>query len=137
MPLPSSLSLQQEIYSALTGSTSLVALLGGTRVYDDTPEDTPFPYITLGQSIMRDWSTASDQGREHLLRLHVWSRETGGREAQLISEEIINVLHDAVLNLQDNALINLRFLGADHITDADRKTHHSILRFRAVTEPTI
>ncbi len=84
---------------------------------------------------MADWSTASDQGREHLFRLHVWSRDTGGTEAQLIAEEIISVLHDAALVLQDNVLVNLCFSSADTLRDRDGKTHHSILRFRAVTEP--
>jgi len=135
MTHPSGLSLQQAIFTTLTGSTVLVNYLGGAKIYDDTPEDTPFPYVTIGQSLMRDWSTASDQGREHLLRLHVWSRDAGGTETQLITEEIINVLHDQSLILQDNLLINLRFSGADVLRDSDGKTHHSILRFRAVTEP--
>jgi len=135
MTHPSSLSLQQAIFTTLTGSTVLVNYLGGEKIYNDTPEDTPFPYVTIGQSLMRDWSTASDQGREHLLRLHVWSRAAGGTETQLITEEIINIVHDQSLILQDNLLINLRFSGADVLLDSDGKTHHSILRFRAVTEP--
>jgi len=135
MTHPSGLSLQQAIFTALTGSTVLVNYLGGAKVYDDIPEDTPFPYVIIGQSLMRDWGTVSEQGREHLLRLHVWSRNPGSTETQLITEEIINVLHDQDLMLQDNVLINLRFSGADVLRDSDGKTHHSILRFRAVTEP--
>jgi len=135
MTHPPGLSLQQAIFTALTGSTTLVNYLGGAKIYDDIPEQTPFPYVTIGQSFMADWSTATDQGREHLLRLHVWSRDSGGTEAQLIGEEIISVLHDAALILQDNVLVNLRFTSTDVLRDRDGKTHHSILRFRAVTEP--
>ena len=121
----------------MIANQTLVGLLGGEKIYDDVPEETPFPYVTIGQSLMRDWSTATGPGREHLLRLHVWSREFGGSEVQLITEEIVTTLHDVVLGLQDNVLINLRFLSMDVLRDADGKTHHSILRFRAITEPTI
>ncbi len=135
MTHPSGLSLQQAIFTTLTGSTALVNYLGGPKIYDDIPEETAFPYVTIGQSLMTDWGTASDQGREHLFRLHVWSRSSGNSESQLITEEIINVLHEVTLNLTDNILINMRFTGADVLRDNDAKTHHSILRFRAVTEP--
>jgi len=135
MTHPASLSLQQAIFTALSTSTALVNYLGGAKIYDDIPEQTPFPYVTLGQSLMTDWSTATDQGREHLFRLHVWSRDSGSSEIQLIAEEIINTLHDASLSLTDNVLVNMRFSGTDVLRDADGKTHHSILRFRAVTEP--
>ena len=135
MTHPPGLSLQQAIFSALTGSTALVNYLGGAKIYDDIPEQTPFPYVTIGQSFMVDWSTATDQGREHSFRIHVWSRFSGGTEAQLIAEEIIQVLHDAALVLQDNILVNLRFSSADVLRDRDGKTHHNILRFRAITEP--
>lgn len=137
MALPPGLSLQQAIFAALKVHQPLLDLLGGEKIYDHMPKETPFPYVTIGQSEMRDWSTASDLGHEHLLRLHVWSREIGSREIQLIGEEIISTLHDASLLLDDNGLVNLRYLTADVLRDPDRKTHHNILRFRAVTEPTI
>jgi len=135
MTHPPGLSLQQAIFTALTGSTTLVNYLGGAKIYDDIPEQTQFPYVTIAQSFMTDWSTATSRGCEHLLRLHVWSRDSGSTESQLIGGEIISVLHDAALALQDNILINLRFTSADILRDRDGKTHHSILRFRAVTEP--
>jgi len=135
MTHPSGLSLQQAIFTTLTGSITLVNYLGGPKIYDAIPEETAFPYVTIGQSLMTDWSTASDQGREHRLRLHVWSRDSGSSETQQIAEEIINSLHDVSLNLTDNVLVNMRFTGADVLRDSDGKTHHSILRFRAVTEP--
>jgi len=135
MTHPPGLSLQRAIFTALTGSTALINYLGGAKIYDDIPEQTSFPYVTIGQSFMADWSTASDQGREHLFRVHVWSRDSGSTESQVIAEEIISVLHDAALILQDNVLVTLRFLSSDTLRDRDGKTHHSILRFRAVTEP--
>ena len=55
-------ALQQAIFSRLTGTPALTALLGGARIYDDVPERTEFPYLTFGQSAERDWSTVSEAG---------------------------------------------------------------------------
>lgn len=134
MPTPASLTLQQAIYTTLSAAADLTTILGGAKIFDHLPEETPFPYVTLGPFVMSDWSTSSELGREHQLQIHVWSRDTGSTQAQQISEAIITALHDVALNLQDNVLINLRFVRADALRDPDGKTHHSILRFRAVTE---
>ena len=72
-------SLQRGIYQALANSSELGALLGGTRIYDDPPQAASYPFISLGQSLVRDWSTGTEDGAEHLLTLHVWSR-TGGKK---------------------------------------------------------
>ena len=74
-------SLQRGIYQALANSSELGALLGGTRIYDDAPQATSYPFITLGQSLVRDWSTGTEDRAEHLLTLHVWSR-AGGKKQQ-------------------------------------------------------
>ena len=72
-------SLQRGIYQTLANSSELGALLGGTRIYDDAPQAASYPFITLGQSLVRDWSTGTEDGAEHLLTLHVWSRAGGSR----------------------------------------------------------
>jgi len=43
-------SLQRGIYQALANSSEL----GGTRIYDDAPQAASYPFITLGQSLVRD-----------------------------------------------------------------------------------
>ena len=44
-------------------------------------------------------------------------------------------LDDAPLNLNGYALVNLRFALADIRREADGRTYHALVRFRAVTEP--
>ena len=75
-----SFALQKAIYAALTADAAVVAALGGPRIYDDVPVRSDFPYLTFGQSTERDWSTATDDGHEHLVTLHVWSRARGRKE---------------------------------------------------------
>jgi hypothetical protein len=128
-------ALQQAIFSALTGDAGLVALLGGARVYDDVPTRAAFPYVTFAQSQERDWSTGSEDGGEHSLTLHVWSRGGGRRETQAIMAHVRALLHDVPLSLAGFRLVNLRHEFSDARRDPDGETLHGIVRFRAVTEP--
>jgi hypothetical protein len=128
-------SLQRGVYQALADSVDLTTLLGGVRVYDDAPQAAPYPFITLGQSVVRDWTTGTDDGAEHDLTLHVWSRSGGKNHVHKIIEAIRAVLHDRPLTLADHYLVNLRHQLSEARFDPDGDTFHGIVRYRAVTEP--
>jgi hypothetical protein len=55
--------------------------------------------------VIRDWSTGSEDGAEHSLTLHVWSRSGGKKEMQQIVEAIRAALHDKPLQLEDHYLV--------------------------------
>jgi hypothetical protein len=128
-------ALRAAIHDALVADSALAALLGGPSVYDEPPRTAAFPYITLGEARIADWSTASDSGEEHQLTLHAWSRQGGHREAHMIAGALLQALDDAPLTLSDHRLINLRFAVAGVRREADGRTYHALVRFRAVTEP--
>ena len=128
-------ALQQAIFAALTADAALVALLGGERVYDDVPSRAEFPYVTFAQTSERDWSTGSEEGSEHVLTLHVWSRAGGRREAHEIMGALRAALNDEALPLSGYRLINLRHEFSEARRDPDGESFHGIVRFRAVTEP--
>jgi hypothetical protein len=130
-------ALQRGIYQALASSSDLTALLGGVRIYDDAPQAASFPFITLGQSVIRDWSTGTEDGAEHDLTLHVWSRTGGKKQVQAVIGAIIAALHDQALLLEDHELVNLRHQFSEARLDPDGDTFHGIVRFRAVTEPAV
>ena len=67
--------------------------------------------------------------------LHAWSRQGGHKEAHLIAGALLQALDDAPLTLTDHRLINFRFAVADIRREADGRTYHAAVRFRAVTEP--
>ena len=96
-----------------------------------------FPYVTLGEARVTDFSTGTEPGEEHQLTLHAWSRQGGHREAHLIAGALLQALDDAPLTLADHHLVNLRFALADVRREADGRTYHALVRFRAVTEPAI
>ena len=135
MPTAASASLRAAVHDALTAYAPLTALLGGPKVYDEPPRAAVFPYVTLGEARVSDFSTGSEPGEEHQLTLHAWSRQGGHREAHLIAGTLLQALDDAPLALADHRLINFRFAVADVRREADGRTYHALVRFRAVTEP--
>lgn len=126
--------LQKTIHAALAGNAALTGLLGGAHVWDDVPRGAAYPYITFGQSTERDWSTGTEDGREHLVTLHVWSRAKGERETHDIMGVVRSVLHDMVLTVTGHRLVNLRHEFSDAMRDPDGETYHGLVRLRAVTE---
>jgi hypothetical protein len=128
------IALQQAIFAKLTSDAATTAALGGTRIYDDVPARAEFPFMTFGQSTERDWSTGTDQGYEHLITLHVWSRARGRKEAQSVIAAARDALHDQDLTLDGHRLINLSHEYSEARRDNDGETFHGISRFRAVTE---
>lgn len=127
-------ALQQAIFSKLTSDTATAAALGGPRIYDDVPNRAEFPFMTFGQSTERDWSTGSDEGYEHTITLHAWSRGRGRKEVQAVIAAARDALHDQNLPLSGHRLINLRHEYSEVRRDGDGETFHGIARFRAVTE---
>jgi hypothetical protein len=128
-------ALRAAIHDALVTDGALSALLGGPKVYDEPPRAAAFPYVTLGEARVADFSTGSEPGEEHQLTLHAWSRQGGHREAHLIAGALLQALDDAPLALGDHRLVNLRFAVADVRREADGRTYHALVRFRAMTEP--
>lgn len=130
-----SLALRQSLHAGLAGHAPLAAVLGGPKVFDEAPRAAEFPYVTLGDAQVADWSTGTSTGQEHSLVLHIWSRQGGQAEAHVIAGEVIAALEDMPLDPAGHRLVNLRFATADIRREADGRTWHGLVRFRAVTEP--
>jgi hypothetical protein len=135
MPTAASAALRAAVHDALIADAALTTVLGGPKVYDEPPRAAVFPYVTLGETRVADYSTGSEPGEEHQLTLHAWSRQGGHREAHLIAGALLQALDDAPLTLTDHSLINFRFAVADVRRESDGRTYHALVRFRAVTEP--
>jgi hypothetical protein len=139
MPTAASAALRAAVHDALIADTPLTALLGGPNVFDRAPSAAAFPYVTLGEMRVTDFSAGDVPGKdstlEHQLVLHAWSRQGGHKEAHLIAGALLQALDDAPLTLADHMLVNFRFATADVRREADGRTYHALVRFRAVTEP--
>jgi len=135
MPTAASASLRAAVHEALAADAALSALLGGPKIYDEPPRGAGFPYVTLGETRIADFSTGSEPGEEHQLTLHAWSRQGGHREAHVIAGALLQALDDAPLALAGHRLVNFRFSTADVRRESDGRTYRALVRFRAVTEP--
>jgi len=128
--------LQGAIFSLLTGDATLIALLGGAKVFDHAPANAQFPYVSLGRMSSFDWSTATEGGCEHLLTIHAWSKGRGKKEVLALMDRARFLLDEAPLTLAGHTLVALRLEGTDARYDEDAGAYHGLLRLRAVTEPT-
>jgi hypothetical protein len=69
--MSASLAVQRLLAAALAG------VPGVTGVFDGPPVDAAPPYLVIGGDVMTDWSTKTETGREHLLRVSVWDAGPG------------------------------------------------------------
>lgn len=135
MSAPAEVALRAAIHAALAADATLAAMLGGPKIYDEAPRGAIPPYVTFGDSLSKDWSTADGDGVEHFVVLNVWSGQTGAREALAIAGRVRDLLHDRPLTLNGHALVNLRFAQLDTRRETNGRFNRASPRFRAVTEP--
>lgn len=128
------IALQKAIYDTLAEDGELVALLGGARIFDDVPRGIRPPYVTIGESLIRDWSTGSEDGHEHFLTVNVWTASAGVRDVHRILDRVEALLDDAALSLDEARLVSIRHEFSDVRREPDEETSRAIVRFRAVTE---
>ncbi|MFW0776993.1 MAG: DUF3168 domain-containing protein [Rickettsiales bacterium] len=125
-------ALHKAIYQKLTEDATLINAVNG--VFDLVPQGQEYPYITIGESTTSDWSTNTTTGTEHLLTIHVWSREGGKKETELLMERIHTLLHDGSLTIDDQTLVLSRFQSSSIELEGDGWTNHGRMRFRMLLE---
>ena len=124
-------ALQQAVYTTLSGDSQLTSTLGA-GVYDDVPQGSAYPFVTLGDDGAIDYSTVDLVGSQTALNIHVWSQSYGSRETKDIMDRIHTLLHDASISVTGYNLINNRFEFSDVLRDPDGITRHGVMRLRAV-----
>ena len=129
-------ALRAAVHAALIADARVAAALGGAKVYDEPPRNAVFPYVTLGDARILDAAADDGPTQEHLLTLHAWSQQGGHKEAHVIAGALLQALDDVPLSPAGCRLVNLRFTVADIRREADGRTYHALVRFRAVTETT-
>lgn len=124
-------ALQEKVYATLNNDSNLTTTLGAA-VYDEVPENSAFPYITMGGGQAVDFSTKDLDGSEVSITLDVWSRYKGSKEVKNLMDRVHTLLHDSSLSVTGHNLINMRFEFGDVLRDPDGITRHGVMRFRAV-----
>ena len=109
-------TLQQSVYQLLSGDSTLLSMV--SAVYDRPPQGSAYPYVTIGESTISDWS----------------SRNGCRKEAALIMERVYNLLHQASMSVTGQTLVQIRFVSGDILLENDGYTYQGIIRFRAFLE---
>lgn len=128
------LALRKAIRARLLADASLVASLGGPKVFDETPRNADAPYVLFAETQMRDWSTDLSRGAEQFLNIAVVSTQRGATEALNIAQWIVALLDEAPLMAEGHHLIDLRFVSLETKRDQTGRFARANLRFRATTE---
>lgn len=106
-------SLQIAMVAALQAHPALAATLTG--VYDGPPVRAAFPYISISDGLVSDWSTKTDVGREIRVAVTVWDDgEMASRLHDLMghSEDAIAALPSDISGWRVASLVFLRSLVA-------------------------
>lgn len=120
--------LQLAIVAKARAHTPLMDLISG--VFDEVPEDTPHPYVTVG-SITETVSDAHNQrGLDAQAELHIWSRYDGYKEAAGIAAAL-----DAALDRQPLTVTGFRDVSIAHeqhteLRDPDPDIRHINVSYR-------
>lgn len=84
-----SIELQKALYSKLSGKYS---------VYDALPNDGAMPYILIGEEILQDRKTKTENRSEHVITFHCWSNKTSSLECMTMMDEVRNIDESLVVN---------------------------------------
>jgi Protein of unknown function (DUF3168) len=88
--------LHEAVVAALTAHPDIAAI--ATGIYDGPPPRAPYPYISIADGFVLDWSTKGARGREVRLALTVW--DNGDMPARL--HRLMAAVEDAAETLPRN-----------------------------------
>ena len=129
-----SFALQQSIFTKITSGT-LTDVAGTsitTKVFDDVPEGTAYPYVIIGEETATNFGTKDKDANEHTLTIHVWSQYRGRKEIKNIMSQIYTILHNTDITVSGASLVNIRHEFEQTLLEADGITRHGVMRIRVV-----
>ena len=122
------LALQKAIYEKLSANLS-------APVFDDVPDDTPFPYVTLDYEAVDNTTPISGKKRENrLFYLSVWSDYQGQAEVKRINGEIADALDEVALPLATGTAVSVRVIRTETNREPDGKTYMGSVTLRIITQ---
>jgi len=126
------LAVQTVVFEALSTDANLSAI--GCAVYDSVPQDSQFPYVTIGEDIHNEWDTNTTTGSVCSISIHAWSRARGRKETKQIQGAVYDALHRAELEIPEYKIDSVEWEGSQSFVDADGLTRHGVQIFRILIE---
>lgn len=126
--------LQQALYTTLTNTAPLTAIVGTGGVYDHVPKAATYPYVAFGDITLRPFDTQLVNGFDATFTLHCFSRYAGNKEAQSLAGIIYAALHDQDLLISGHVHVLTQHLETDIALEGDGETRRATQQYRIVFE---
>lgn len=128
----SMLEIQTSIFEKLEDSSSLDSLVTG--IFDDVPDDQPFPYISISEVSENNFNTFDRDGKESVFTISIWSRYEGFKECYEILEVVNDLLNYQELSVNNYTTVYIRSDGTQVLKDPDGLTRHINVDFRVIVQ---
>lgn len=133
--------LQEALFSVISADAACTGFFGN-RVYDfaqpfGDEAEAEGPYLIIGDEEARDWSTASDDGAVHTVRLDVWAPRFSFNEAKRAAGAVSDAVLTGDISPSRGRVINARFIDAKTRRTENDALRGIQMRFRIVVEDTL
>jgi len=126
-----SAEVQKSVFVALQSAD-----ITGVKQIRDTPIAIPgasdFPFIEIGASQDIPADAGGDEGVEHYIDVHAYSRSPGQRELKDIAVEVKAALHGRSLSVIGKASAHCFFDAGRVVEERDGLTRHSVQTFQII-----
>ncbi|OII64590.1 hypothetical protein BJP40_19820 [Streptomyces sp. CC53] len=136
MPVSASvaLPLQGAVVALLQADAELSDMVTG--VLDWVPEDQPYPYIHLGDTVETPDNSHDSHGSTSVITLHVWSQYRGYSQALRIADRLRALLEHRPLTIAGHRHVATYFVSQQTLTDPEPPgdIRHVPISFRVLTK---
>lgn len=118
--------VQAAVYAAL------VPALAPVPVLDVAGPNQSYPYATIGEFTAEHDDLLLDDGSSMEMMVHLWSRQPGMKELQMMMAMASDALHRRNLTLEGGMMqwVSSVLEYSATLRDADGVTRHGVMRFR-------
>jgi hypothetical protein len=94
--------------------TSLSAKAGKTKVYDFVPDEAKYPFYSIGDCSLEDWSSKWDNGTMVTYHITAWSDSKGMRMVNDMANTVMETFSDSRTALDDGFVLDsVELVGVD------------------------
>ena len=101
------IDLQQAVVAQLSADPALADLTG---VYDGPPPRAAFPYAAIGDGLVTDWSTKTEQGREIRFAVTLWDDGEAPARLHRLTGAVEAAMATLPHTLEGGRIVSLMFL---------------------------
>ena len=133
--------LQEALFSLIKDDPACIQFFG-SRIYDfaqpfGQDAEADGPYLIIGDEEARDWSTGTDDGAVHTVRLDVWASQRSFDEAKRAAGAVSDAILSGDIVPSRGQVINARFIDAKTRRTENDSLRGVQMRFRIVIEDTL